>query len=153
MPADHQMAQPGFLHWNRGGWFGGLAGGTAWLLIGAIMLAPQAPALAAIWLAGFILINVVGILLWRQRALVRPHTAIQVLLFLCGVTGVLGWLTLNTLRPELVNTFGGPVRGYWAFLIFPALMAWFAIMEYASRNGSRPPGSVEPGIAPGQPRG
>jgi hypothetical protein len=144
-PANHEMIGPGYFHWNAGGWFGSQAGGTAWLLAGAVVLTPRSPAVAVIWLACFALANVVGIWLWHCRTRVRPHTAIQLLLFMCGISGLLAWLTRDILRPEVVRLLDWPRHGYRMLLIVPALMAWSAIMEYASRGRSRSPENAEPG--------
>src|SRR5262245_20825119 len=92
MPAASPITGPGYIHWNAGGWFGGQVGGTSWLLVGAAVLAPQAPAVAAIWLAGFAAANAVGLWLWRRRTRFRPHTAFQAMLLACGISGLLAWL-------------------------------------------------------------
>jgi hypothetical protein len=139
MPANYQITSPGYVQWNEGGWFGSQIGGTSWLLVGAAMLAPVAPAIAVVWLACYAFANAVGIWLWRRRTRVRPHTAIQLLLLVCGISGLLAWLALDRLRPEVVLLMGWPRHGYRMLLIVPALMAWFAVMEYATRVRSGSP--------------
>jgi hypothetical protein len=48
------------------------------------------------------------------------------------------WLSLDWLRPEVVELLGGHRHDYRMLLIFPALMAVMAFREYAAR--------AEPGI-------
>jgi hypothetical protein len=143
MPADHGTARPGYFHWNAGGWFGSQLGGTAWLLVAAAVLAPHAPAMAVVWLACFAVANAVGLGLWLRRAWVRPHTGIQLLLLTCGVAGFLAWWVLDTLRPEVVRELNWPRQGYWMLLIVPALMAWFAVLQYLARGRPRSPENTE----------
>ena len=44
---------PGRFQWNLGAWYGGQLGGTAWMLVGAIVLMPHAPEVAGVWLVCF----------------------------------------------------------------------------------------------------
>jgi hypothetical protein len=139
MPASSQITSPGYFHWNAGGWFGSQIGGTSWLLAGAAMLALRAPAVAVVWLVCYALANIVGIWLWRRRTRFRPHTAIQLLLLACGISGLLAWLALDSHRPEVVRLMGWPRHGFRILLIIPALMTWFAVMEHATRVRSGSP--------------
>ena len=139
MQADHPVTGHGHFHWNAGGWFGSQCGGTSWLLVGAAVLAPRAPVVAVVWFAGFVVANAVGAWLWRRRDRLRPHTAIQLLLLVCGLSGLLAWLTLDGLRPDVVPLTGWPRRWYLALLVVPALMAWFAVLEHAARVRSGSP--------------
>jgi hypothetical protein len=141
---DREMIRPGYFHWSAGGWFGSQLGGTAWLLVGAAVLAPHAPAAAVAWLACFAVANAVGLGLWRWRARLQPHTGIQLLLLTCGITGFLACLAVDTLWPDDVRQLVWPRQGYRVLLIVPALMAWFAATEYFSHGRPRSPENAEP---------
>jgi hypothetical protein len=65
--------------------------------------------------------------------------AIQLLLLACGISGLPAWLALDLLRPEVVGPMGWPRHGYRVLLIIPAVMAWFAVMEYTARVRSGSP--------------
>jgi hypothetical protein len=139
MQANSPVSGPGYLRWNAGGWFGSQLGGTCWLLVGAVVLAPRAPGVAAVWLAGFVVANAIGSWLWRRRDRLRPYPALQLLLLACGLSGLPAWLAVNALRPDLAGLMGWPRRGYLVLLIVPALMAWPAVLEHAGRRRSESP--------------
>ena len=65
---------PGCFQWNAGAWFGVLFGGTAWLLAGAVVLAPLAPAVAGVWAACFVVVTALGLWLWQQRDRMPPYS-------------------------------------------------------------------------------
>jgi hypothetical protein len=151
MPADYPSPGSGSLHWNAGGWFGSQLGGTAWLLVGAAVLAWQAPAVAVVWLAAFVVTNALGVWLWRRRARFRPYSALQLLLLTCGGSGLLACFLLDRLRPDVAERMGWTPSGYRMFVIVPALMAWFAIREYGPRWRVRSLGHAGPGAADERP--
>jgi hypothetical protein len=152
MAAQQPMPGPGCSQWNAGGWFGGQIGGTAWLLVGAVVLSSQAPGVAALWLVGFAISNAVGLYLWRGRDRIRPYPALQILLAMLGVTGLLALIALDMLGPEgvrmdLVWENGGlrlvdkgsadTGRAYLFLLVFvPLLMAWFHWRDRSARLGT-----------------
>jgi hypothetical protein len=77
-PATSQP-NPLSLHWNAGSWFGPQLGGTAWLAIAALVLAPHS-ALSAMVVAGCALAaNLVGLALWSKRSRLDPYRALQIL--------------------------------------------------------------------------
>ncbi len=84
-------------HWQAGGWFGAQLGGTAWLLISALVVAPHAPPSAAVLLASFAAANGIGLLLWMQRARLDPYRALQLLLAASVLAGAVAtrWLELR----------------------------------------------------------
>jgi FtsH-binding integral membrane protein len=133
-----KQTEPGYFQWNSGAWFGGQLGATAWLAVGAGVLASQSGAMAAIWLTCFLIANAIGTLLWRNRGRIRPYPAIQWLLLVSGVCGLIAWSSLTVNHPDLakhLNLAGAdPRRGYFAFLIVPALMAWFALLQYGAKR-------------------
>jgi hypothetical protein len=139
MSSNDSSAGLGYFHWNAGGWFGGQLGASAWLLSGAFWLYLQEPAVGAIWLACCAAINAVGTILWLNRSRIGPHLALQFLLATSGLSGIVAFYAANTVQPEAVREMGWPGSGYWALLIFPVLMIWFAAMEYGSRRRSQNP--------------
>jgi hypothetical protein len=144
MPVDHEITRPGYFHWNAGGWFGSQLGGTAWLLVGAAVLAQHAPAMTVVWIGCFAVANAVGFGLWHCRARLRPHTGIQLLLLTCGVAGFLAWWVLDTFRSDVVRELNWPRQGHWLLLLVPAMMGWFAVVEYLARGRPPSPEDAEP---------
>jgi hypothetical protein len=135
------MHGPGYFRWNTGGWFGSQFGGTAWMLVGAVVLARQAPDVAFIWLACFAIANAIGWALWRRRDQLRPYPAIQALIAMCGGIGVIALALKHLLRPGLGIT---PPMGVDAaddlrsivclVAVFIGLMAYFHLMERSTRR-------------------
>jgi len=74
------------LEWNLPGWAGSQLGGTAWLLIAAIVLTFVDPVAAQGPLLAFVLSNVAGILIWNLRARLSALAGLQ---WLLGIMGVL----------------------------------------------------------------
>jgi hypothetical protein len=72
MESKEPLPGPGRFQWNLGAWFGGQIGGTAWMLVGAVVLAPHAPEVAGVWLACFAASNAIGSWLWWRRDRLRP---------------------------------------------------------------------------------
>lgn len=135
MSTKRPMAGPGAFQWNRGGWFGGLMGSTAWLVVGAAVMASRSPIVASIWVACFAASNAFGFRLWACRDRIRPYPAIQALLVAIGAAGLLAFAALDVLGPrEAPELVGAPREGYLAMLIVPGLMAQFALMERSSRK-------------------
>jgi len=94
----------GHFRWNRGGWFGTQLGGSAWLLTGAVALALNAPVAALLWSFCFVVANFIGTLLWRRRHILRPHTALQLLLMVSGLLGLVAVCVLQLLVPNMAVT-------------------------------------------------
>ncbi|QDV34516.1 hypothetical protein [Tautonia plasticadhaerens] len=131
----------GPFRWDRGGWFGGLLGSTAWLVVGAAFMASRAPAVSAAWLACFAAANGVGIWLWARRDRVRPFPAIQAMMLSVGLAGLAAFSALDVLAPgQDFGPVGTPRQGYAAMLIVPLLMAQFALLESLGRRQGRPGG-------------
>ena len=141
VPTIDPASRPSHFSWNAGGWFGSQVGCTAWLLTGAVFLAPLAPRNAACWLACFVIANGIGTWLWSSRGWIRPYLAIQLLLLVCGICGLVAFSSLDMTRPDVVRTVGERRQGYLALLILPALMAWFAVLEHGSRSQTPKPGA------------
>jgi hypothetical protein len=149
MAAKEPMPGPGQFQWNAGGWFGSQLGGTAWMLVGAAVLAPQTPWVAAWWAACCALANAVGTSLWLRRGRVRPYPATQALLAACGVAGPLAVVALHLFGPAdvrlgvawhdgrfILESPPGTLRSAYAALLLgvPALMGYFALLERAGRE-------------------
>jgi hypothetical protein len=150
MSEKHPTPGPGQFQWNTGGWFGGQVGSTSWLLVGAAVMAPDAPWIAAWWAICFLGANTVGFETWRRRDRIRPYPAIQALLAVCGVAGLLAVVALHAFGPDSVRLGvtwrqgrlareavpGGSLLSLHLILLLgvPAMMVWFALMERAGRR-------------------
>lgn len=131
------LVGPGRFQWNAGGWFGSQLGGTAWMVVGAGILISQSFAISLVWVACFALANVVGFAFWTRRTVLAPFKAIQLLILVLGLAGLVAWSSLAQFRPDLVTLMNATTQmGYFALLIFPAMMAWFYWLE---RNALRRP--------------
>ncbi len=153
MAKEYPMRGPGQFQWNTGGWFGGQLGGTLWILVGAATLVLETTGVAAWWLLCFAAANGVGLAMWRRRDRLPPYPAIQALLAVCGLAGLLAVSALHAFgpvsarrmlawrqgnpMPEAVS--GGSLVSIYALLILgvPTMMAWFAVMEWAGRRARR----------------
>jgi hypothetical protein len=122
------------------------------MLVGAVVLAPHAPEVAGIWVVGFVVANAIGAWLWRRRDRLRPYPALQALLLVCGVDGLLALVALHVLRPGLriTRTTGfdladEPRSILWLLVMVIALMTWFHLLERdAKKRKSRPEGPSSP---------
>lgn len=74
--------------WNAGGWFGSQLGSTLWLAISAAVLAGRSAAVASIVFTLFLIINLVGVLLWRRRSRMSVFLAMQGLLAVFWVSSM-----------------------------------------------------------------
>jgi hypothetical protein len=92
-----QQPHPLASHWNAGGWFGSQLGGTAWLLIGALVIGRESPLSGAVLLGCFLASNLIGTLLWTLRARLDPYRALQALVALVVLAGAgaTRWLELR----------------------------------------------------------
>jgi ABC-type phosphate transport system permease subunit len=152
MESKEPLAGPGRFQWNLGAWFGGQIGGTAWMLVGAVVLAPHAPEVAGVWLACFAVANAIGSWLWWCRDSLRPYPSLQALLSACGVSSVIALVALHVLRPDLRIT---RPRGIlltdeprfipWFLVLVIALMTSFHLMERSAvKERSRARGQTSP---------
>jgi hypothetical protein len=97
MPANAQASTRLASHWQAGGWFGSQLGGTAWLFIAALVIASRSPTSAAVLLGCGVAANLVGCLLWLQRARLDPYHALQGLVAASVLAGAAAtrWLELR----------------------------------------------------------
>jgi hypothetical protein len=130
-------AGSGKFQWNTGGWFGAQIGSTLWLLlIGAMILNTNA-IMGSILLFLFILPNLAGWILWRERHRIEPYPAIQSLLGTIGLSSLFAVIILD-LSGYIVKLEPGmrtsPKQAYWYLLIFPVLMIAFHFLNSGDRN-------------------
>jgi hypothetical protein len=97
MQAKESTLGPLASHWQASGWFGAQLGGTAWLFISALVVARQSPQSAAVLLGCGLAANLVGCLLWSQRARLDPYRALQTLVAVVVLAGgaATRWLELR----------------------------------------------------------
>ena len=143
MSTKERSTGPGHFRWNKGGWFGSQLGGTAWMLVGSVVLFPPAPEVAGIWIACFAVANGIGSWMWRRRERIRPYPALQSLLLACGVSGLTALVALHVLRPglQIARPFGmdladEPRNLVWLIIVVASLMAWFHFLEWNAKQQS-----------------
>ena len=117
----------GGFQWSTGGWFGAQVGSTCWFFVAAISFLSQTPVLAALLLGCFVLANLVGTIIWMNRAKVDPYRAIQVLLLV-----IFAFTTIAMVSADWLGFLGdfhqrvkNPRLLYLVLLMFPALMTMF----------------------------
>ncbi len=123
----------GAFQWNRGGWFGGQFGSTAWMIVlGIVLLTQSRPAGAWVLLfaAGA---NAVGFALWNRRESVAPFPAIQILMATCGLCAAAAWWCVS--ETGSAWQMEGELSA-WVLLIYPGILAWFFLMEHAARRAA-----------------
>ena len=141
---------PGHFQWNKGGWFGGQIGCTAWLLPTGLILLVQRPFIGILWVAVFVAINGFGFWLWKHRDRFSIFLALQMLLFACGVGGLMALGALYFLAPDLplpeITTRDGrltiegdrqhgiPQTALVILLVIGALMVGGALLERGARR-------------------
>jgi hypothetical protein len=126
----------GRFQWNTGGWFGAQVGSTCWLFFAAISFLSQSPALAALFLSCFVVANLVGAIIWINRARVDPYRAMQLLVLVIFAFTTIAMVSadcLGLLR-ELDQRVRNPRLLYLVLLIFPALMMMFHFRNKVKSN-------------------
>lgn len=104
------------LEWNAGGWFGGQLGGTAWILIAAILSMAHDVTTGLTLLLLFLIPNMVGLLLWYQRKL-TCYLSIQIVLALCGLFGLFAIYLLDRNHLWLKIQTGGAVSSEMGYFL------------------------------------
>ena len=116
------------LEWNTGGWFGSQLGGTVWILVSAAISLGHDLSTGVILLTLFLVPNIVGLILWRQRKL-TCYYSLQIVFALCGFFGLVAIFVLDRNGLWLEIQKGGAISkeaGYLLLTItFLAVMAWF----------------------------
>jgi hypothetical protein len=140
----------GMFQWNRGAWFGGQIGGTAWLIPAGLIFLAKIPIVGIVWLGIFAAINAIGYRLWSRRDRLNPYHAIQILLVACGIGGLCALGALVVLRPEaslpeiefhdwkfwVVEDRRTSLRSAFLFFLvgIPLMMGWFHLAEQSARK-------------------
>jgi len=139
MMAKEPMKGLGCFQWNIGGWFGSQVGSTCWLLVGGALLAFYAPLIGVTFLVCFAVANAIGTSLWLRRDRLRPYPAIQFLLLVIAISGLVAVVTFDVLRPadvrlNLTSESGGDLhKAYLIFLVgVPLGMVWAHFMEWSA---------------------
>ncbi len=142
MEPKHPLPGPGYFQWSTGGWFGSQLGCTAWMLAGATLFVMQAWDVTVIWLICFATANAIGTWLWSRRDRLRPYLALQLLLIVCGINGLIAMTTLYLMRPDfrmsVLRQFGERNGAYLILKylgVMMALMAYFQMMEWSAKYG------------------
>jgi hypothetical protein len=141
METNGSLPNPGRFRWNRGGWFGGQLGSTAWMLVGSALLLPHAPEVAGVWLACFAVANAIGSWMWQRRDGLRPYPALQALFLVCGVNGLIALVALHVRRPGLritrplgIYLADEPRLILWLLVLVISLMTWFHLQERGAKK-------------------
>jgi hypothetical protein len=127
----------GKFQWNTGGWFGAQIGSTLWLFLLGAMILNTNTIIGTILLSLFILPNMAGWLLWRERQRIEPYPAIQALLGMIGFSSLFAVIILDLsgyitrLEPGMRDS---PKQAYWYILIFPVLMIAFHFLNSRGKN-------------------
>lgn len=130
-------AGSGKFQWNTGGWFGSQIGSTLWLLLLGAMILNTNAIIGSVLLLLFILPNMIGWLVWRERHRIEPHPAIQALLGMIGFSSLFAVIILDLsgyitkLEPGMRDS---PKQAYGYLLIFPVLMIAFHFLNSKGRN-------------------
>lgn len=102
------------------------------MLVGAAQLFPSSAVVAGVWVASFVIANVVGCALWRNRERVRMYAALQLLL-LCLAALSYGCVVIADWSGHLASlTQPSPhprLSAYGALLVIPAVMTFFYLRE------------------------
>lgn len=154
METQRPAREGGAFRWHAGAWFGAQIGSTLWLVILGVALSlrdDSSPGTAIIALA--VAVNGIGLILWEHRDRMRPYPAIQTLVAVVGCAGFVAfWLLDQASAWSLAGTqVSGARPPYALLLVFPAMMAMFALQEHATRRARRR-GSGGP-LADGRGRG
>jgi hypothetical protein len=117
-------AGEGTLQWSAGGFFGSQLGATLWIALLGGLLVPLEPLLGLGILALCLLANALGLGLWRRRATLAPHTAIQLLcLASLGAAAATLFLLDAVGISELAEAELGDGRPLWTYLlVYPLVM-------------------------------
>ena len=144
-----QMGEPkaalSAFSWNVGSWFGAQLGCTLWMLILGLLLLTQSPLTAWTALAGFTILNVWGLYLWRCRSTLAAYAGLQRLLLAVAIVFAVLTLVPNQTGATQVPVAGVHVSTYlphWVVLTPLALMLMFYLQERAVRRLSSGPNST-----------
>lgn len=136
--ATEENSTPSAFTWNVGGWFGAQFGSTLWVLILGFVLFRKDALAAWICVASFLVLNVWGMYLWRNRERLAAYAGLQRFLLAASAIIALVVVVVNNRGlsepPEgLVSTY----LPYWVVAVDPAVMLLFFLRERKARQGQR----------------
>lgn len=111
------------LVWSRGGWFGGQLGGTAWMLVAAVLSLGQAPRAGLIVFSVFAAVNAAGLLMWRGRNRLSCYRATQILLLAIGIGSLATVYLLQSQGIWEAIQVGGVVSAEFAYGMIVVVIA------------------------------
>ena len=117
-------------NWNKVNWFGGIFGGSAWLLLFSIIALLKAPLFALACFGCFFVMNAYGYYLWQRRDNLAAYVAIQRILLVTTAINAFFVVFVQALKPFGENEKSSSC--YWIILLPPALMIYFFV---CARNG------------------
>lgn len=130
------MIGPGMFQWNRGGWVGGVVGGTSWMFaLAADLVAHDHLLLASVSAASGLLAITIAYGLWMRRDRVEPYVALQAFLGLLAVLTPAIWLTVESFASEAVaNAMGLGTMRWGVVCLIPLMMLLFAVQDRWARS-------------------
>jgi hypothetical protein len=148
MEREQRTHSRGAFSWSAGGWFGAQVGSTLWLVVlGVVLTLRGESSLGTAVIALSVAVNGIGLLLWEHRDRVEPYPAIQALVATVGGAAVVAFVLLDRAAAWDLDGPGLPRPPYATLLVFPALMAFFALQRHAMHRDRRHGG--DPGVAQG----
>ncbi len=118
------------MQWNRGGWLGGQLGGSCWMFVAGALTFPLSVATAALVLGIFGLSNAIGFWLWSRRDRLSPYRAIQILMFVLMLAGMLAVYILDRGVVWHAIQSGQAVSPRQMYLMLPATFGGLLFMFY-----------------------
>ena len=118
--------------WNAGAWFGGChCGCTAWLLTACgVSLFSGDLISGLVCLAGFVVLNAIGLSLWRNKNRLTAFAGAQI--FLCAAAVVFIPIVLTLHWRGLAST----TESFQVLLLPPALLLLFYFVIYRGKRGA-----------------
>jgi len=111
------------------------------MLVGAAVLAPQAPEVAHIWLACSVIANAFGLFLWGHRDRLPPYPALQALMLALGIIGWIALVALHLFRPGLrinfppgVHLADEPRSMLYLLIVVAGVMTRLHFMELSAKK-------------------
>lgn len=124
------MTEPNRMQWNLGGWLGGQLGGTAWILVAAILSFRVDVTTAVLVIALFLIANIIGIAIWRRRDRLSAYAGIQIFLPILGAVGLAAVYVLQSARIFEAIQVGATVSARSTYFIIILVIAALMLMFY-----------------------